>query len=425
MFVTEERRIALISIIGDPAVKIAQAEAGSRDIYVRQIGEALARQGWQVDLFTRRSSVDQAAVVQHGLNCRTIRLEAGPKAFVRQDDLFAHLPEFVRQFQGFQQREGVQYPLIHTNHWLSSWVGMELKKHHPTIQVHTYHSLGALKYQVTPELPKIATTRLAIEKACLETAERIVATSPQEKQQMQTLVSHKGCIEMVPCGTDLERFGSIRRQDARLKLGIPLETKLVFYVGRFSQPKGIETLVRAIAQSRFRDNAGLRLIIAGGSSPSQQDGLNDDRIERDRIAAIVTDLGLDNLTTFPGYLDETNLPLYYAAADVCAIPSHYEPFGPIAVEAMASGTPVVASSVGGLQFTVVPEVTGLLVPAKDEVALAVAIDRILANQDWRDQLGQTGRQRAEIAFSWDSVASRLAHLYTKLLAQSALAGLAA
>lgn len=420
MYVTEERRIALISIIGDPAVNIAQAEAGSRDIYVRQIGEALARQGWRVDLFTRRTSVDQPAVVNHGLNCRTIRLVAGPETFVDQDQLFAYLPEFVHQFRAFQQREGLEYPLIHTNHWLSSWVGMELKKHQPLIQVHTYHSLGALKYQVLTDLPAIATTRLAVEKACWETADRIVATSPQEQEKMQSLLSPQGCIEMVPCGTDLNRFGAVQRQQARLELGIAPEAKVVLYVGRFSRRKGIETLVRAMAYSSLRGKADLKLVIAGGSSPSQRDGLEQDSLERDRIAGIVAELGLSDLTTFPGYLDETNLPLYYAAGDVCAIPSHYEPFGPVAIEVMASGTPVIASNVGGLRFTVVPEVTGLLVPPQDQVALAQGIDRVLTNPEWRDQLGQTGRQRAEIAFSWDSVAARLAHLYTQLLLQPAL-----
>ncbi len=96
-------------------------------------------------------------------------------------------------------------------------------------------------------------------------------------------------------------------------------------------------------------------------------------------------------------------PYYYAAADVCVVPSHYEPFGLVAIEAMASQTPVVASNVGGLQFTVVPEVTGLLAPPKDEVAFASAIDRILINPTWRDQLGEAARQRTEIAFSWYSV----------------------
>ena len=411
MLVNEKNRVALISVSGDPAAEIGQEEAGGQNVYVRQVGLALAQQGWLVDMFTRRISPDQAAIVQHAPNCRTIRLTAGPQTFIGRDQAFSLLPEFVKQLQAFQEQEGYQYPLVHTNYWLSSWVGMELRKYQPTKQVHTYHSLGAVKYRSVSNLPPIASTRLAVEKACLETIDRVIATSPQEAEHMRSLVSTKGTIEMVPCGTDIERLGSIERPAARTELGIPPEAKVVLYVGRFDRRKGIETLVRAIAQSKLRGNSDLRLIIAGGFRPGESDG-----IECDRIKALVKELGVEALTTFPGRVSESELPIYYAAANVCVVPSHYEPFGLVAIEAMACRTPVVASNVGGLQFTVVPEVTGLLVPPQDEAAFAQAIDRILSNPAWGDELGQTGRQRVEIALSWDSVASRLGHLYSKLLA---------
>ncbi|GAB1537655.1 glycosyltransferase family 1 protein [Scytonema sp. NUACC21] len=412
MLLTKKHRIALISVDGDPAAEIGQEEAGGQNVYVRQIGYALAQQGWQVDMFTRRSHSEQASIVQHGTNCRTIRLKAGPVEFMGRDSLLDHLPEFIAEFQKFQQNQGFQYPLVHTHYWLSSWVGMELKKRQPLIQVHTYHSLGAVKYSTVADLPAIASIRLAVEKACLENADRVVATSPQEQKHMQRLVSTQGQIEVIPCGTDIDKFGSIQRSTARQALGIAPDAKVVLYVGRFDPRKGIETLVRAFAKSDLHSCANLQLIIGGGSRPGYSDG-----IERDRIASIVAELGLENCTAFPGRLDDTVLPFYYAAADVCVVPSHYEPFGLVAIEAMASRTPVVASDVGGLQFTVVPEVTGLLVPPKDEDAFALAIDRILTNPEWRDRLGEAGRQRVEIAFSWQSVASRLTHLYTHLLSQ--------
>jgi len=414
MFVHPENRIALISVDGDPAIEIGQEEAGGQNVYVRQVGLALAEQGWQVDMFTRRSSPDQAAVVQHNSNCRTIRLKTGPAKFIGRDELFGYLPEFVREFQAFQKREGIEYPLVHTNYWLSSWVGMELRKYQPVRMVHTYHSLGAVKYRTVTNIPAIASTRLAIEKACLETADRVLATSPQEEEHMRKLVSSQGNIEMIPCGTDLNKFGAIGRQEARQKLGIAPDAKVVLYVGRFDPRKGIETLVRAIAQSNWRGCSDLKLIIGGGSRPGQSDG-----IERDRIEGIVAEMNLSDITLFPGRLEDNTLPIYYAAADACVVPSHYEPFGLVAIEAMASRTPVVASNVGGLRFTVVPEVTGLLAPPKDEAAFASAIDRILADTALRDRLGETGRQRVEIAFSWESVASRLTNLYGRLLSQPA------
>jgi D-inositol-3-phosphate glycosyltransferase len=413
MFLGKKHYIAIISIDGDPTAEIGQEEAGGQNVYVRQVGYALAEQGWQVDMFTRRSSPAQDEIVQHSPNCRTVRLNAGPVEFIGRDNLFEYLPDFVTEFQLFQQRQGFYYSLIHTNYWLSSWIGMELKKHQPLIQVHTYHSLGAIKYRTMGDIPAIATQRLAVEKACLETVDCVVATSPQEQQHMRILVSTQGKTEMIPCGTDIDKFGGISRSIARQRLLIEPDTKIVLYVGRFDRRKGIETLVRAFAQSSLMDSAHLKLVIGGGSRPGYSDG-----IERDRIASIVAELGLEKQTIFPGRLNDTILPYYYAAADVCVVPSHYEPFGLVPIESMASRTPVVASDVGGLQFTVVPEVTGLLVPPKDEVAFAAAIDRILSNPVWRDQLGVAARQRVEIAFSWYSVASRLTQLYTNLLLQS-------
>ncbi|MBE9092766.1 glycosyltransferase family 1 protein [Tychonema sp. LEGE 07203] len=409
-----KKPIALISVHGDPAVEIGKEEAGGQNVYVRQVGEALAKQGWQVDMFTRSSDRQQARIVQHSSNCRTIRLVAGPQEFIPRDEVYGYLPIFVREFQKFQLESGFQYPLVHTNYWLSSWVGMELKKSQPLQQVHTYHSLAAVKYKSVSTIPMIAKTRLQVEKAVLETADCVVATSPQEKEHMRSLVSSKGNIDIIPCGTDIQQFGSIGRSAARRQLGIAPETKVVLYVGRFDPRKGIETLVRAVSLSALR-KADLKLIVGGGWRVGESDGK-----ERDRIGSIVEELGLSDITSFPGSLSREILPAYYAAADVCVVPSHYEPFGLVAVEAMACGTPVVASDVGGLKYTVVPRETGLLAPPKNEVVFAGAIDRLLVDSVWRQQLGQAGRVRVQSYFSWDGIASQLSQLYNQLLEQSAV-----
>jgi glycosyltransferase involved in cell wall biosynthesis len=273
--------------------------------------------------------------------------------------------------------------------------------------------LGAVKYKSVKDIPPIASTRLAVEKACLETADSIVATSPQEKEHMRHLVSTKGNIEIIPCGTDIKRFGSVSHSEARLRLGIPKSSLVVLYVGRFDRRKGIETLVRAIGKSILPGLADIRLVIVGGSRPRQSDG-----IERERIEGIVDELGLRQYTTFPGQIDHEQLPYYYAGANVCVVPSYYEPFGLVAIEAMASGTPVVASEVGGLKFTVVSEKTGLLCPPQNEQAFAKAIDRILARPAWQEKLGKAARERVETMFSWDGVAQQLSELYGTLSSES-------
>ncbi|HEY9596720.1 MAG TPA: glycosyltransferase, partial [Cyanophyceae cyanobacterium] len=273
MDITNKQRIALISVHGDPAVEIGKEEAGGQNVYVRQVGEALAHQGWHVDMFTRKASAEQPKIVEHGPRCRTIRLTAGPEEFVPRDNIFGYASTFVEEVLKFQQESGIQYSLVHTNYWISAWVGMELRKRQPLKQVHTYHSLGAVKYQTVTSIPVIASTRLGVEKMVLETADRVVATSPQEQDHMRSLVSTKGNIDIIPCGTDIRRFGAVTRLEARQKLGLNPDEKIAFYVGRFDERKGIETLVRAIGRSELRGKANLKLIIGGGSRPGQSDGL--------------------------------------------------------------------------------------------------------------------------------------------------------
>ncbi|MDB9521663.1 glycosyltransferase family 1 protein [Dolichospermum circinale CS-1225] len=413
MKATTKKHIALISVHGDPAIEIGREEAGGQNVYVRQVGEALALLGWQVDMFSRRVSADQETIVEHSSNCRTIRLTAGPVEFVSRDHGFQYLPEFVDQLIKFQKEAGINYDLVHSNYWLSGWVGMELKKRLGIKQVHTYHSLGVIKYKTIENIPLVASQRLLVEKEILETVERIVATSPQEQEHMRSLVSQKGEIDIIPCGTDIQQFGSVTREAARTRLEIDPEAKVVLYVGRFDPRKGIETLVRAVGESKFYESKQLQLIIGGGCTPG-----NTDAKERDRIAGIVNELGMDECTSLPGCLSREILPAYYAAADVCVVPSHYEPFGLVAIEAMACGTPVVASDVGGLQFTVVNEETGLLVPPQNVPAFNHAIDQILSHPQWQQELGKAAKKRVIDKFSWHGVASQLDKLYTQLLQQS-------
>lgn len=410
MNTTPQKSVALISVHGDPAIEIGQEEAGGQNVYVRQVGEALAQQGWQVDMFARKVDRRQPQIVEHAANCRTIRLVAGPEEFIPRQEIFSHRQQFVDELLKFKHKQEIDYSLVHTNYWISGWVGLQLKQNLSLPMVHTYHSLGAIKYKSVATVPMIASTRLEVEKDCLETADCTVATSPQEKEHMRSLVSSQGNIQIIPCGTDTERFGSVSRDQARARLQIDSNAKIVFYIGRFDERKGIETLVRAVSHSHWRNDDRLHLIIGGGSRPGKSDG-----IERERIENIATELGIASKTQFPGRISDDDLTLYYAAADICVVPSHYEPFGLVAIEAMASGTPVIASDVGGLQFTVVSEETGLLAPPKDIEAFSRAIDRVLDNPQWREQLGKNARRRVEEKFSWGGVASQLSSLYTQLL----------
>jgi D-inositol-3-phosphate glycosyltransferase len=408
--------IALISEHGDPAVDIGREEAGGQNVYVRKVGESLAKMGWQVDMFTRKTSPTDDTIVQHSPHCRTIRLKAGPLEFVPRDNLFAHMQEFVDSFLAFEAKDGGNYPLVHTNYWMSGWAGLELKRKKNIELVHTYHSLGVIKYQ-TVECPPIGKLRKETERKLLEQANCIVATSPQERDSLRELVSRRGCVEIIPCGTDIETFHLLPKSQSKATLGFDTSERVVLYVGRFDPRKGIETLVSSFAElvhgSSFEEP--LRLVLVGGA---QEDGT--DAKEKARIEDLVQRLGISEQTTFAGQIGHDRLAQFYTAADVCVIPSHYEPFGLVAIESMACGTPVIASNVGGLKYTVVPGETGLLVRPQDISGFAIAIEEVLSGQHWSTQARQQASNWVQQNFSWNGVAAQLSDLYRHQLATSLL-----
>ncbi|MGF1496253.1 MAG: glycosyltransferase [Elainellaceae cyanobacterium] len=193
-------QIALIAVHSD--LTVGMGEGAGQDASIRSVGETLACQGWRIDLFTRQASPDQPAIAESAPGCRTIRLKAGPAEFMEGDRLFEHLPEFVESFLQYQQQTQIVYPLLHTHNWLSGWVGLHIKDSQPAKMVHTPHSLGAVEYQSAEAVPPIATTRMTVERACLEKADRVVAASPQEQEQMRSLLSPHAEIEVISHDTD-------------------------------------------------------------------------------------------------------------------------------------------------------------------------------------------------------------------------------
>lgn len=415
----EKRVIAIISAHGDPCAETGFEEAGGQSVYVRQLGEVLPTFGWQVDIFTRKSNKEIPRIIQNSPHCRTIRLVAGPEQFVPRDKIFDYMPLFVKAFKAFQKEENISYPIIHTNYWLSGWIGLELKKYTHIKLVHTYLSLGrvkyetALKFNLLSKPPEISTTRTRVEEQILEQADCVVANSPQEEKDLRDLVSKNGRIKVIPLGTDIKRFYPRSKSEARTKLGFNQTDRIVLYVGRFDPRKGIETLVRACAYSKAHRENSFRLVIVGGSYPNRIDG-----VERKRIEQLVQELEFSNRTLFVGQVNHELLPFYYSSADVCLIPSHYEPFGLVAIEAMACGTPVIASNVGGLKYTVLHEQTGLLVPPQDIDSFTQAIDRILENSIFTKHLSLNALKRIRNNFGLETTVGELNKLYNELLSSS-------
>jgi glycosyltransferase involved in cell wall biosynthesis len=408
-------RLALISVHGDPLASIGSEGAGGQNVYVREVARALVRCGHKVDVFTRGRE-GREPVIQELDGVRIIRLPVGQRGYIPRTELFQHLPAFLDQLKQFAWQHRLRYDVIHTNYWLSGWVGMKLAQSWHVPQVHTHHSLGAVKFDATSSRVSNAQVRLKVEEMLNVSCARIVATSPQDVASMMEHYRGLGPVSIVPCGIDPEKFKPLDKSICRLELGLPADGPLIAYVGRFDPNKGIDTFVRAAARVAER-HPYVKLLFAGGYDPDAEDAH-----EFQRICDLVEELGLTERATFLGKVDQADLGMVYSAADLCVVPSHYESFGMVAIEAMACGTPVVASEVGGLRYSVVHRETGLLAKPQDPASFASGISLLLDDHVLRDAMGRSGARLVGELFTWDAIAARLEDVYAVLVEQPAEVG---
>jgi D-inositol-3-phosphate glycosyltransferase len=404
--------IAMLSVHTCPLAALGGKETGGMNVYVRELSRELAARGHRVDIFTR----SQDPAVPHEvpgleIGARVCHVPAGPEAPYDKRRLFDYLPEFVRGVQAFAEREQIRYDVYHAHYWLSGWVARELQKRQPAPIVQMFHTLGALKNQVARgHADRETERRIAIERALMQAADRIVAATPRDRQQMIDLYAAPGDkIVIIPPGVDLNRFHPIEVENTKEFFK---DDYTVLFVGRIDPIKGIDVWFRAMAlvaqeNPRLRDKLCVCLI--GGDV--------DDEMEPDaelaRLQALKAELGIGDMVTFLGKRSQEALPYYYASANVVVMPSLYESFGMVALEAMACGTPVVASDVGGLSFVVRNGETGFLVPDNDPRALADCLGCLLRQPALRARLGAQGIQAAR-AYAWTRIADQIESLYGSL-----------
>jgi D-inositol-3-phosphate glycosyltransferase len=216
-------------------------------------------------------------------------------------------------------------------------------------------------------------------------------------------------IRIVPCGVDVELFQPMDPQKARSQLGLG-PGRYILFVGRLTPVKGLDTLIRAfqILSDQKRSNGkDIRLLVVGGDQEYPH-------ADSSELRGLAEALGVADRTLFLGPQQQSLLPLFYASAEMVVLPSRYESFGMVALEAMACGKPVVASNVGGLAFSVVNDETGVLVPEGDPSALAMRLSYLLDHPDLARTLGRRAAQRA-LNFRWPLIADRILDLYCDLI----------
>ncbi|MGO1948211.1 MAG: D-inositol-3-phosphate glycosyltransferase [Mycobacteriaceae bacterium] len=418
-------RVAMISMHTSPLEQPGIGDAGGMNVYVRNVAEHLVSHGVEVDVFTRATRASQGEVVDVSPGLRVINCVAGPFEGLPKESLPTQLAAFTGSVLSFVRREAGsngdpsdrtgagRYDLIHTHYWLSGQVGWLLRDLWGVPLVHTAHTWAAvtnlgLAEGDTPE-PE---SRRICEQQIIDNADRIIVNTPDEADALVTAYdADPDRLAVVSPGVDVHRFtpGSDRATErSRRELGIPLRAKVIAFIGRLQMLKGPHILLRAAADLvRRHPEQNIRVVICGGPSGTG--------LERpDELHDLAAELGVSGYVRFLSPRPPEELVTVYQASDIIAVPSYNESFGLVALEAQASGTPVVAARVGGLPLTVTEGVSGLLVDGHEPADWSAALERLVIDDDLRNSMSDVAPEHAA-TYSWDVTVERLIAEYQRIV----------
>ncbi|HYD94878.1 MAG TPA: glycosyltransferase family 1 protein [Noviherbaspirillum sp.] len=407
------RKIALISEHASPLALIGSTDSGGQNVYVAQLAKQLARLGYLVDIFTRRDSEFQEQVVDWMPGVRVVHVPAGPAHFVPKEAMLPFMEQFGRFVIRFARRQKLPYDLMHANFFMSGMVARQVRKTLGIPFVMTFHALGRVRRLNQKQADAFPDVRFAIEERLMQEADRIIAECPQDQSDMEQLYgAPSDRIDIVPCGFDPDEFWPVTL-DARQQLGLGQDEFIVLQLGRMVPRKGVDNVIRAIAVLRSQHQVRARLLVVGGNAEKPDPIATP---ELGRLMSLAQDLGVADAVTFTGQRRRAQLRYYYSAANVFVTTPWYEPFGITPVEAMACGTPVVGTAVGGIKTTVVDGETGYLVPPNDPDALAERLAWLYHHPHVAQRMGWAGMRRAYQHFTWRNVATHIASVYESVLA---------
>jgi D-inositol-3-phosphate glycosyltransferase len=415
-------RVAMISVHTCPLATLGGKETGGMNVYVRDLTRELARWGIAVDVYTRSQDAGIPRITGRqrlGGQARVIHIPAGPERPLDKNTVFNHLPEFVERTLAFARQEDLHYDVLHSHYWLSGWAARDLRAAWDAPIVQMFHTLAHFKNLIAAPEERETDRRIAVEREIMRFADRLIAATPLEKSEMMTAYgADEARISVVPPGVDRRLFRPILRAEAQAHLGMSPNHHMVLFVGRIQPLKGIDTLIRAmkLVVQQFPDwQKDLCMCIIGSDGAS---GPEAEQTELERLERLRNELGISELVMFMGARDQDQLVWHYSAADVVVMPSHYESFGMVALEAMACGTPVIGADVGGLSFSIQNGYNGFLVPGRDPQALAEKILLLIKHPFLRDQLGEQARHTTE-RYDWPNIASEILDAYRLPLATKA------
>jgi D-inositol-3-phosphate glycosyltransferase len=391
-------------------------DTGGMNVYVRDLTRELGRMGIHVDVFTRSQDEHVPHVVHElGFGNRVVHVPAGPETPKAKSELANYIPEFADWIIQFAAEKGIKYDVIHSHYWMSglaaeilsdAWGGTPI--------VHMFHTLGEMKNRVArSESERAGEDRLKGERQVLRRVDRIVAATLAEKTQLRYLYQAMDVkMSIIPPGVDTCHFYPIPDDEAKQFIGLKPEDRMVLFVGRIEPLKGVDTLIHAMANPKFRElHQPVHLAIIGGEPEAMPENMSEEMF---RLQTLCDELCVGSMVVFLGKRGQDTLSYYYSAAEVLVMPSLYESFGMVALEAMACATPVIASEVGGLGYLVKDGVTGYTIPDSDPNALSDRLSTLLMDSQLRRTMGLGAAQYA-LDYAWEKIAAQIMDVYQEVM----------
>jgi D-inositol-3-phosphate glycosyltransferase len=399
----KQLKIAMISLHSCPIGKLGGKDTGGMNVYIQEIAREMGKRGHTVDIYTRAHKPEHEQIVKLGDNTRLIHIETGGNEEIPKVAFYSYLQNFICGIENFRNSVNIHYDLIHSHYWLSGLAGKQLQIWWHIPHILMFHTLGAVKNQIgigtdEPEL------RIENEKELTQSCEYIIAATAREKKELVNYYHvYPQKVTVIPCGVNLNLFKPGDKEQARIELGLDHQ-KVLLFVGRLEQLKGLEQLLRAINQIRSTD--GIKLMIVGGDEYSQN--------SMQELQKIAADLHIQNNINFTGSIVQEKLPAYYNAADICVIPSYYESFSLVALESLACGTPVITTDVGDMKNIICRSEAGYVLEDNSPGLLASEISRFLAQAN--NQTPKTDEIRALAAvYSWHNITDMILQRYNTIL----------
>jgi len=402
-------RVAMISLHTSPLDQPGTGDAGGMNVYVLELSKRLARQGVQVEMFTRATSSRTPAVIEVDDGVRVHNVVAGPFEGLAKNELPSQLCTFAREvLRAEAAREPGYFDVVHSHYWLSGQVGALTRDRWGVPLVHTMHTMAKVKNDAlargdSPEPP----ARVIGEEQVVAASDMLIANTAAEAAELINLYdAEPGQVEVVHPGVDLDQFRPQDKAAARARLGLPAAGKVVAFIGRIQPLKAPDIVLKAAAlllQKHPELTEHLTVAVIGGPSGS---GLEKPEL----LTQLAHSLQISGSVRFVPPVSRSALVQWLAAADLVCVPSYNESFGLVAVEAQAVGTPVVAAAVGGLPTAVAHQRSGLLIDGHEVDDYANAFARVLLDDAFHRELS-AGALTHAAEFGWDRTAKQTLEVY--------------